>query len=300
MESRREERNFNVRASAESGERTRYHMPAEARLGDLTLRVRDLEGLQRFYTDDLGFQILSRGSGRVELGLEKRDLGLELIHDPQAPVRHGPSIGLYHFALLVPDRSALGAVVKRLMEKQWPFEGASDHGVSEAFYLRDPEGNGIELYRDRPPDTWHYRDGYVDMFTQPLDVPALLEETPASAPLHPATRLGHVHLHVDDLQAGERFYATVLGLNVTQRSYPGALFLAAGRYHHHVGLNTWARGGRSPQSATGLVRYSWTVPRGTVQAFREHLDAEGIPYERVDSEIALVDPIGIRVEVQDA
>jgi catechol 2,3-dioxygenase len=299
MESRQEEKNLDVKASAKFGERTQFRMPAEARLGGLALRVRDLESVHGFYTDSLGFQVLSRGSARIELGLEKRGVGLELLHDPQAPTRSGPSIGLYHFALLVPDRPALGAIVKRLTEKQWPFDGASDHGVSEAFYLRDPEGNGIELYRDRPPDTWHYRDGYVDMFTQPLDVTGLLEETATSAPLHPATRLGHVHLHVDDLEAGERFYSTVLGLNVTQRSYPGALFLAAGRYHHHVGLNTWARGRRSPQNATGLVRYSWVVPRGTVHAFIEHLQAQGISYEGLDSAVALVDPIGIRLEVRD-
>jgi catechol 2,3-dioxygenase len=170
-------------------------MPAEARLGGLTLRVRDLDRLKLFYADTLGLQIRSQGTDRTELGLEGKAFALELVGDPQAPVRHRPSVGLYHFALLLPDRLALGAVVRRLLEAQWPFEGASDHGVSEAFYLRDPEENGIELYRDRPRDTWRYRDGAVEMFTQPLDVSSLLEEVPTSAPIHPATRLGHVHLH---------------------------------------------------------------------------------------------------------
>jgi len=275
-------------------------MPAEAHLASLTLRVRDLDRLKRFYGETLAFQIQSADTDRIELGPDGKAVSIELVHDRQAPVRPRPSIGLYHFALLLPDRPALAAIVRRLVEAQWPFEGASDHGVSEAFYLRDPEGNGIELYWDRPVRTWHYRDGEVEMGTQALDVPALLEETQTSAPIHPATRLGHIHLHVDDLQAGERFYSGILGLNVTQRTYPGALFLAAGNYHHHVGLNIWAHGRRSPHTATGLIRYSWVVPGGTVHALAEHVRVEGVACEHVDSAIAVMDPIGVRIEVRDA
>ncbi len=287
-------------ATVEPGERTEYHMPAEASLAGLTLRVRDLDRLRLFYADRLGFQVQSRGTDRIELGLDGKAFAFELVQDPQAPVRHRPSVGLYHFALLLPDRPALAAIVRRLVEAQWPFEGASDHGVSEAFYLRDPEGNGIELYRDRPRDTWHYRDGEVAMVTESLDVSALLEETQTSAPIHPATRLGHIHLHVDDLQVGERFYSSILGLNVTQRSYHGALFLAAGNYHHHVGLNIWAHGQRSPQNATGLIRYSWVVPGGTVRALTEQLRINSVSYEHGNSGITLTDPIGVHVEVRDA
>ncbi len=287
-------------ATAEPGERTHYHMPTEAHLANLTLRVRDLDRLKRFYGDTLGFQIQARSNDRIELGPEGKAVAIELVHDPHAPVRPRPSIGLYHFALLLPDRPALAAIVRRLVEAQWPFEGASDHGVSEAFYLRDPEGNGIELYWDRPKDTWYYRDGEVEMGTQALDVSALLEEARTSAPIHPAARLGHIHLHVDDLQAGERFYSGILGLNVTQRTYPRALFLAAGNYHHHVGLNTWAHGRRSPHNATGLIRYSWVVPGGTVDALSEQLRVEGVSYEHVDSAITLTDPVGVHVEVRDA
>ncbi|HYM90139.1 MAG TPA: VOC family protein, partial [bacterium] len=253
-----------------------YRMPAEARLTSLTLRVRDLARLQRFYADLLGLHVQPGGPDHIGVGPEGKAFALELVQDPQAPVRPHPSVGLYHFALLLPDRPQLAAVVRRLMEAEWPFEGASDHGVSEALYLRDPEGNGIELYRDRPDGEWPHRNGELAMVSQALDVSAQLAEAPTSAPIHPATRLGHIHLSVDDLHAGEQFYSTILGLNVTQRSYPGALFLAAGTYHHHVGLNTWAHGRRAPGNATGLTGYAWAVPRGTVDALSGHLGTAGV------------------------
>ncbi len=289
-----------MNTTAGPGRSITYRLPVEARLTSLTLRVRDLARLQSFYADLLGLRVQPGGPDRVEVGPEGKAFALQLVRDPQAPVRPHPSVGLYHFALLLPDRPALAAVVRRLMEARWPFEGASDHGVSEALYLRDPEGNGIELYRDRPRDAWQYRNGDLAMGSQPLDVPALLAETPASTPIHPATRLGHIHLHVDDLDPGEYFYATILGLNVTQRSYPGALFLAAGTYHHHVGLNTWAHGRRAPANATGLTGYAWAVPGGTVDALTGHLGGAGVQYEHDDSALVLTDPIGIRVEVRGA
>ncbi len=139
-------------------------------------------------------------------------------------------------------------------------EGVADHGVSEALYLRDPEGNGIELYRDRPREEWPFRDGQLAMGADPLDVPGLLEEAPEAAPLHPGTVVGHIHLHVDDLDEAERFYTADLGMAVTQRSYRGALFFAWGDYHHHVGANVWAPKGDVDPAATGLVAYALRPP----------------------------------------
>lgn len=289
-----------VNTTAGPGRSLGYHMPAEARLTSLTLRVRDLARLQRFYVDLLGLHVQPGGPDRIGVGPEGKAFALQLVQDPQAPARPHPSVGLYHFALLLPDRPALAAVVRRLTEARWPFEGASDHGVSEALYLRDPEGNGIELYRDRPRDAWQYRNGELAMGSQALDVSALLAETQTSTPIHPATRLGHIHLHVDDLDPGEHFYSTILGLNVTQRSYPGALFLAAGTYHHHVGLNTWAHGRRAPGNATGLTGYAWAVPGGTVDGLTGHLGTAGVQHEHENSALVLTDPIGIRVEVRGA
>lgn len=143
-------------------------------------------------------------------------------------------------------------------------------------------------------------DQGVEMVTAPLDVGALLAEAEGSGPLSPAARFGHIHLHVGDLAEGERFYADGLGLDVTQRSYPGALFLSTGGYHHHVGLNTWARGRRSPEGATGLVRYAWAIPAGTLESLMAHLRNRGVPFEDASGGIAATDPAGVRVEVLEA
>ncbi len=277
-----------------------FHMPGEASLTGLALRVRDLARLRRFYVESLGLRVQPGGPDRVEVEPEGRAFRLQLVGDPHAPLPPHPSVGLYHFALLLPDRAALAAVARRLLEAEWAFEGASDHGVSEALYLKDPEGNGIELYRDRPAGEWPHRNGELAMISQALDVPALLAEAPESTPIHPATRLGHIHLSVDDLHTGEQFYSTGLGLNVTQRSYPGALFLAAGDYHHHVALNTWAHGRPAAGNATGLSGYAWAVPAGTLDALAGHLEEVRVPYDHQGPAVTLTDPIGIRVEMREA
>jgi len=155
------------------------------------------------------------------------------------------SIGLYHFAIRYPTRRYLAQALERLLQHGYPIQGASDHLVSEAIYLSDPDDNGIELYVDRPRSRWVWHDGQIEMATEPLDLDKLLATNQdQSAPPHvsPKTGLGHIHLHVSDLAAAERFYREFLGLAVTQRSYPGALFFSAGGYHHHVGTNTWAAG----------------------------------------------------------
>jgi len=282
------------------GAHATFRMPAVAGLSRLTLRVRDLDPVLTFYTDALGLPVRRRGGRSVELAPDGGAFTLELVHAPDAPVRPHPSIGLYHFALLSPDRAALAAVIRRLMEAGRVPDGASDHRVSEAFYLSDPEGNGIELYRDRPRAEWPARDGGVDMSTQALDVAGLLAEASQPGPLAPATTFGHIHLHVGDLAEGERFYAGALGLDVTQRSYSGALFFSAGGYHHHVGVNLWARGRRAPEDATGLVRYAWTVPAGTLGSLRTHLDGGGVPYREVEAGIEIRDPAGVGVDVTEA
>ena len=168
-------------------------------------------------------------------------------------------MGLYHFALLLPDRRPLAGVFQRLLEAGVHFEGAADHGVSEALYFRDPEGNGLELYRDRPRGEWP--EGPL-MFTAPLNLESLLAENPRPAPLSPETLLGHLHLHVPDLEEAEAFFAGRLRMAVTLRTYPGALFFAWDGYHHHVGANTWAGKRLAPEGSTGLVGYALEAPAG--------------------------------------
>ncbi len=225
------------------------------------LRVRDLDRCLAYYRDSLGFEVRSTEGERTTLALGGELFTLHLVHDPEAPLRPYPCVGLYHFALVVPDRAGLGAIFRHLIDLEEPFEGMSDHGVSESLYLRDPEQNGIELYRDRPKSEWPREpEGQFAMVSDPLDVDGVLRSASEAAQLHGDTRFGHIHLHVPSLEAAEAFYAGKLGLGVTQRTYFGALFLAAGDYHHHVGANTWAPERVVPEDATGLLSYTWRIP----------------------------------------
>ena len=229
------------------------------RLLGLTLRVRDLKAQLAFYRDLLGLEV-EADPPRYRLFPRGRGFLLDLIHDPEAPLRPYPSVGLYHFALLLPDRKALAAVFRRLLEGKAHFEGAADHRVSEALYFRDPKGNGLELYRDRPQGAWPQRGPL--MFTAPLNLEKLLGESPSSSSLPPETQLGHIHLHVADLAEAEAFFSGRLGMAVTLRTYPGALFFAWDGYHHHVGANTWAGKRLAPEGSTGLVGYALEAPAG--------------------------------------
>lgn len=165
---------------------------------------------------------------------------LELVEDPGASPAVPNAPGLFHFALLLPDRKSLAAALHRLVAHGYPLQGAADHLVSEALYLSDPDGHGIELYRDRPREEWQWSDGRVQMTTEPLDIPGLLAEAPAPSaadPLPFTTRLGHIHLRASKLAESLEFYRA-LGFDLTCE-YPGAIFLSTGGYHHHVALNVW-------------------------------------------------------------
>jgi catechol 2,3-dioxygenase len=217
-----------------------------------------------YYQEVLGLDVVDVDRDRTSLAPAGRVFVLDLLHAPEAPLRPYPCVGLYHFALVVPDRAALGAVFRRVLGQRAELEGMADHAVSEALYLRDPEMNGIELYRDRPRDQWpRQADGTLAMVSDPLDVDGILAAAGGSGPLDPQTRFGHIHMHVADLGDADKFYAGDLGLHVTQRTLPGALFFAAGDYHHHVGANTWAPVREVPDGSTGLVSYTWRVPEGS-------------------------------------
>ncbi len=246
-------------------------LPPGSRPTGLTLRVGDLDAMLGFYRDLLGLELLGTEDRRAKLAPGQRAFELQLIEDADAPTRPRPSVGLYHWALLLPERASLARIVRRLMDAGTRFQGFADHGVSEAAYLADPEGNGVELYRDRAPETWPRAGAEIAMITEPLDLDGLLAAASEPAPLDAGTRLGHIHLHVPGLDEAGRFYRA-LGLRVTQSSYPGALFLAAGDYHHHVGLNTWAGARRAPPDARGLVECAWTIPEEGFEAWREGLE----------------------------
>jgi catechol 2,3-dioxygenase len=251
-------------------------------IGAVQLTVADVDRMHEFYEKAIGL----RDKSVVEL-IENRDA-------PPPPPR---STGLFHLAILVPTRADLARSLRRVADAGVSFTGASDHLVSEALYLRDPEGNGIEIYRDRPREEWRYVDGELQMATLPLDLEGLLKE-PADGGADPGMRIGHVHLKVADLEAAEDFYAGVLGFDVTVRGYPGALFLSAGGYHHHIGLNTWESAGAPPppRDARGLRAFEVVVP-GTDELARvsERIEAAGLDAERQNGGVLVADPSGNRV-----
>ena len=242
-------------------------IPPGTSIGKVRLRVADIDALSEFYERIVGLRGLERDGDLARLGPEGGEPLVELLAAPAAGPPPSFSTGLFHLAILVPDRAELARSLRRVIEQGWRLTGASDHLVSEALYLRDPEGNGIEIYRDRPRDQWGHGDnGELKMATLPLDLDDVLADEGASERppngMPAETTMGHVHLRVADIPAAEGFYNGALGLDVMVRSYPGALFVAAGGYHHHVGLNTWESQGAPapPEGSLGLDRWELVLP----------------------------------------
>ncbi|MGH7502464.1 MAG: VOC family protein [Longimicrobiales bacterium] len=270
-------------------------LPANISIGRVRLRIADLDRAREFYVQRLGLQSFESSPEAAAFGPAGGHaiVRVHRVHGTRKRPESTP--GLYHFAILFPDRASLAHVVAHLRESHWPFHGFADHGVSEAAYLADPDGNGVELYVDRPRDEWPRSNGGIAMYSQPLDLPSLLGEAGASTqPGAPAaTRIGHMHLHVSDLVRAERFWAGNIGFTVTTRDYPGALFLAAGGYHHHIGLNTWARNRTRPSDVAGLLDFSiHTGSTADRDAVRSRLDEQGIAYTETEEGLALEDPEG--------
>jgi len=266
---------------------TTFRLPAATQIGHAHLQVSDLARAINFYKELVGFKEINCNDETAVLSATGK-LPAHILLTARAGAKPKPSrtTGLYHIAIRFPNRRELSRVFRRLIEQTWPFQGFADHLVSEALYLSDPDDNGVELYTDRPREQWRWRNGAVEMATDPLDVDNLLREsendlTPWNG-VHPNTDIGHVHLHVSDLQKAEAFYHDVLGFDVTQRSYPGALFISAGGYHHHLGLNIWAGKGAPPPppEAVGLLSFSISIPdEATLEILKKRLQAAGLSFE---------------------
>ncbi|MGH7741457.1 MAG: VOC family protein [Candidatus Eiseniibacteriota bacterium] len=269
-----------------------------ASMGSVQLTVHDLEAQMAFYRERLGLDSLSASPGRASLGAGGREL-LVLREDREAPRAPGTA-GLYHFALLLPSRRDLANALSRLVATGTSLTGVADHGVSEALYLDDVEGNGIELYRDRPREQWPRAEGALRMTSDPLDLGGLLAEADGGAivPLPNRSRMGHVHLHVPHLEQARLFYCDTLGFDLMQRFGSSAMFVSAGGYHHHLGLNTWQGLGAPPPppGALGLLQFvvSLTSPPAAQQV-RERLERAGVPIEVDGSRFAVSDPAAHRL-----
>ncbi len=233
---------------------TAWRMPAELRLGHVTLQVSNLERSLAYYQQVLGLTVLGTSAGSAVLGTSDGVTPLVELRERAGVHAAKGMLGLYHFAILLPDRKALGRFVTHLAEIG-ARAGSSDHLVSEALYLRDPDGLGIEVYADRPRSSWSAVDRQLRMAADPLDLDSLVRAAGGVAwdGMPPGTTMGHVHLHVGELDRAAEFYHAALGLDKMVWSYPGALFLAAGGYHHHLGLNTWA-GPDAPPPTDGDAR----------------------------------------------
>lgn len=268
-------------------------------MGAVSLTVADLERSRSFYEQVIGLRAYDRADGTVLLGPDADHPLIELRGDRMAPPLEDRATGLYHLAILVPTRLDLAFALARVVQARWPLDGASDHLVSEALYLSDPDGNGIEIYRDRPRQQWPHGEQGLQMATLPLDLDNLLGELAGTQGLQrlapPGTRIGHVHLQVADLNQAEQFYSGALGFDVMVRGYPGALFVSAGGYHHHLGLNTWRSAGASapPPGAIGLRSFEVVLPtREEVDRVLDRVRSVGLPIHSAGDDPALRDPSG--------
>lgn len=268
-----------------------------------TLHVRDLDTVARYYEDTIGLHRIDAEKDSVRLGAGDRTL-LHLIKRPGVDLEPSGFAGLFHTAFLLPSRADLGRWLRRAINAQVMFDGASDHKVSEALYLTDPEGNGIEIYADRPRDSWSWSNDQVQMATDPLDVQGLVA---AGGPIAPETArmpddaiVGHIHLRVGGIPEAEKFYRDVLGLDVTARR-TGATFYATGGYHHHLATNTWQSRNSPKRSGTitGLASFELNAIDGkTFDAAAERALAAG--GRRSGETIEVTDPWLNRIVLRKA
>ncbi|EJQ7603995.1 VOC family protein [Listeria monocytogenes] len=270
----------------------------ELRLGEVVLNVGHLKEMAGFYQEVIGLKLLEENERMVRLGVSGSDEALLVLKKiDNAVVPEVPRIGLFHTAFLLPTRESLADVLLHLAKSGYPIDGAGDHAYSEALYLHDIEGNGIEIYADRPKAEWmRDGDGNLPMVTEQVDVDSLLQiatDEPFTG-MPNGTIIGHVHLQVADADKAEQFYKEVLGMNLTT-AIPSARFFAAGDYHHHIGSNVWA--GRNlellQENETGLAWFTIITP--DKDAIITNLIEQGYDVKRLENTISVTDSNGIKV-----
>lgn len=277
-----------------------FSIDPATQMGLVALAVADLERSLTYYTQALGFSVLERDETRATLGAGGAPLlvlAREAGAKPFPHDRYGYT-GLYHFAILLPTRADLGRWLRHWLELGLPLPGQGDHLVSEALYLTDPDGNGIEIYRDRPRDQWTWENGQVQMAVDPVDIRGLLEDAEREGQPYtgfPAgTRLGHMHLQVGDIPQAAAFYHDLLGFDIVA-AMPSALFISAGGYHHHIGMNTWhsRNAGQAPASVAGLRFFTIEMPSEAARAaVVDRVRAAGLDLTERDGVVTFRDPWG--------
>jgi catechol 2,3-dioxygenase len=269
-------------------------------IGKVTLTVNDLDRVSGFYQEAVGLHLLRNDASTAELGVDGKTL-LELRRDTTARRRSPREAGLFHTAFLLPSRADLGRWIKHAMKTRPPVVGASDHGVSEALYLSDPEGNGVEIYSDRPVLSWQWKDGLVNMPSDPLDIDAVVATSGGGEwkGFPEGSAVGHVHLQVGATPAAETFYSTVLGFTVTSR-YPGGTFYGADGYHHHLATNIWNSRGAGARSypSTGLANIEIVASRDFLAAASAKSTGAGISTAEPPMALTMSDPWGTEISIR--
>ena len=276
-------------------------LPDATRVGGVHLQVSDLARSIAYYRDLIGLRVIEVSADAAMLGVRESAESVVTLHaEPGTrPAGRRGAFGLFHFAILLPDREALGRFAAHVASTG-VYAGMSDHRVSEAFYLSDPDGLGIEVYADRPRSTWRRMDGQLVMTTDPLDVDDLIQaaagHTWDGAPAR--TAMGHVHLHVGDLDQSAAFYQRGVGFDITVWNYPGALFFSAGGYHHHLGTNVWAPGPAPAADQARLLEWTLVVPSATeARVVGQRLRNTAAPVVETGPDWLVTDPWGTRLRI---
>lgn len=281
---------------------TGYQLPEALRLGAVTLQVSDLDRSVAYYEQVIGLRVTERGAGKASLApAHGGDAIVHLVEKRGVrPVPQRGLLGLYHFAILLPTRASLGQFLAHLAERNVR-AGMSDHLVSEALYLSDPDGLGIEVYADRPRNSWKLDGHAIAMATDPLDVHSLIASAEGKAwtGAPAGTKIGHVHLYVGSIDEAERFYHKGLGFDKVNLQFRGALFMSAGGYHHHLGTNIWAAGSPvATENDARLLEWRVILPaasdvEGALQSVREL----GVSIDHAGESFTAIDPWGTTVRV---
>lgn len=279
-----------------------FHSKPAVWVGEVKLRVEDLERSLAFYKNILGFEVLRKTENSAELTADGLTRLISLVQPAEIVPKTGRRAGLYHFAVLLPNRSDLARLVTHFLVKGIRF-AASDHLVSEALYLEDPDGNGIEIYSDRDPATWRWYGDIVAMDTIPLNLDDLMKEPEAAQPWQGVpkdTIVGHIHLHVSHLKEAEKFYTDGLGFDIVSRMGDSALFMSTNRYHHHIAVNVWNGVGAppTPPNMVGLEHFTIVLPdEDKLEEVKLNLQAIDASFHVSQGEINTTDPAGNRIKL---
>lgn len=279
-----------------------FHGKSNKYINHIVLKVQDIDRSKEFYKDIMGFNILKENNRSVILTVDGSTPLITLIQPKDVIPKLPRRTGLYHFAILLPNRLALGLFLKNIRDNNYPLVGGSNHGVSEAIYLEDPDDNGIEIYMDIDKLTWEWEASQINMTNKPLDINRLLDEAKDENwnGLPPNTIIGHIHLHVGDLIQSEKFYKEGLGYDLVSSIPNQALFFSSGGYHHHVAINIWNGKGSSPlaENSAGMKYYSIVFPNVEErQRTIDNLNKLGYKVMEEKDEFFTEDPSGNRIKL---